>query len=188
MAHSDRERWDQRDAPLTRLKKKEPGALLVRHAPPPYPGIRALELACGLGHNALWLAEQGYRVDAIDISWRALRQAHAEMLRRGLRGVNFILADLDQFALPRYQYDLVYVFRFLDRRLFPALRERVRPGGVVVYQTFNIRLRALRPNTRPEFMLEPGELPRYFPGWTVLEQRIMARTACSPGASRRCDG
>ena len=53
MAHSDRERWDQRyTAPLTRLKKKEPGALLVRHAPPPYPGIRALELACGLGHDS----------------------------------------------------------------------------------------------------------------------------------------
>jgi len=170
MAQSDRERWDQRYANPITSPKQGPTPLLIRHAPPSYPGIRALELACGLGRNALWLAEQGYQVDAIDISHEALRRAYREMLRRGLSGrVHWIQADLDHFPLPRYDYDLVYVFRFLDRRLFPAIRARVRPGGLVIYQTLNIRHREQFPNTHPDHMLEPGELPGYFPGWTVLE-------------------
>jgi SAM-dependent methyltransferase len=166
MAQSDRVRWDERYTnPNKQLRKKEPSDLLIRYAPRFRPGIRALELACGLGQNALWLAGQGYRVEAIDISFQALRRARAEMLRRGLTGVQFIAADLDHFALPRYAYDLVIVFRFLDRRLFPAIRDRVRPGGTVIYQTMNIR----RQGEHAGHTLQIGELPSYFPGWIVLE-------------------
>lgn len=168
MAESDRIRWDRRYAdPADRLRRG-PHPLLERYAPRGE-GLRALELACGLGHNALWLAGQGYIVDALDISYAALRHARAEMQRRGLRGVHFIVADLDEFPLPRRQYDLVLVFRFLDRRLFPAIRERVQPGGLIIYQTFNVRQRALRPSCSPDHMLRLGELPGYFPGWEVLE-------------------
>lgn len=167
MAESDRLRWDRRYAdPADRLTR-EPNSLLERYAPRGQ-GLRALELACGLGHNALWLAAQGYTVDALDISLAALRHAQAERERRGLRGVNFIVADLDEFPLPRCQYDLVLVFRFLDRRLFPAIRERVRPGGLVIYQTYNVHHRARRPSCSPDHMLRLGELPGYFPGWEVL--------------------
>jgi tellurite methyltransferase len=169
MAHTDRQRWDRRYATPGEHLKKEPNDVLIRHVPPPRPGARALELACGLGHNALWLAEQGYVVDAIDISLAALHSARAEMNRRGLSGVNFIVADLDHFALPVYAYDLVCVFRFLDRSLFPAIRERVRPGGLVITQTLNVRHLDRSPDCCVDHMLQLGELPRYFPGWTVLE-------------------
>ncbi|GIV81471.1 MAG: SAM-dependent methyltransferase [Anaerolineae bacterium] len=170
MAHSDRARWDRRYAEPSDRLKRGPNPLLERYAPRGE-GLRALELACGLGHNALWLAAQGYTVDALDISYAALRHGRAEMLRRGLQGVNFIVADLDEFPLPRCQYDLVLVFRFLDRRLFPSIRERVRPGGLVIYQTFNVRHRAHRPSCSPDHMLCLGELPTHFPGWEVLEAR-----------------
>jgi len=170
MARSDRIRWDRRYAdPSGRVHKAGPDALLVRHTPPAQPGSRALELACGLGHNAIWLAEQGYTVDAFDISLTALRQARAAMLARGVRGVNFIAADLDHFVLPPYAYDLICVFRFLDRSLFSAIRERVRPGGVVIYQTLNTGHLVQHPDTDPERVLQHGELPTYFPGWIVLE-------------------
>jgi tellurite methyltransferase len=170
MAKSDRERWDRRYAdPIARLKKREPNALLARHALPVPPGSRALELACGLGRNAIWLAEQGYRVDAIDISLEALRHARAEMQRRDVSGVNFILGDLDHFPLPDIPYDLVMVFRFLDRALFPTIRDRVRPGGLVIYQTFNLRRLEQHPTFSEEHLLHPGELAGFFPGWTALE-------------------
>ncbi len=142
--------------------------MLARHVPPA-PGSRALELACGLGFDALWLAAQGYRVDAIDISFEALRRARAEMQRRALNGITFIQADLDQFSLPRYEYDVAVVFRYLDRDLFPAIRARVRPGGLVIYETLNVRRLEQNPATNPDHMLALDELPRYFPGWTVLE-------------------
>jgi tellurite methyltransferase len=168
MARSDRERWDQRYATPGNDLKKGPNELLMSHAPPPRPGARALELACGLGHNALWLAEQGYTVDAIDISLTALRRARAEMVRRGLSGVNFVVADLDHFVLPVCAYDLVCVFRFLDRSLFPAIRARVRPGGLVIYQTLNVRHLDRAPDCHPDHVLQLGELPRHFPRWTLL--------------------
>jgi tellurite methyltransferase len=169
MAQSDRERWDQRYTSPGDSLKQGPHALLARYAPPYCPGIRALELACGLGRDALWLAAQGYRVDAFDISVAALRRARARMLRRRLSGVNFVVADLDHFPLPDRTYDLVYVFRFLDRDLFPAIRARVRAGGRVIYETLNVRRLEAAPGTSPGHMLRLGELPGYFPGWTVLD-------------------
>lgn len=170
MSKSDRERWDRRYAdPIVKLKRRRHNPLLARFALPVRPGSRALELACGLGRNALWLAEQGYRVDAIDISLEALRQARAEMLRWNISGVNFILGDLDHFPLPDIPYDLVVVFRFLDRGLFPAIRDRVRPGGLVIYQTFNVRRLEQHPTFSEEHLLQPGELAGFFPGWTALE-------------------
>jgi tellurite methyltransferase len=168
MARSDRERWEQRYADPGSSLTKGPHALLTRHVPPAQPGSRALELACGLGHDALWLAAQGYRVDAIDISLGALRRARAEMQRRGLTGVTFIQADLDRFPLPR-GYDVVIVFRYLDRDLFPSICACVRPGGLVIYETLNVRRLEQHPATNPDHMLALDELPRHFPGWTVLE-------------------
>ena len=169
MAQTDRERWDPRYADASHKLRRGPHPFLTRHAPPAVAGSRALELACGLGRDALWLAAQGYTVEALDISVGALRLARTEMLRRGLHGVNFIAADLDVFPLPRHAYDLVCVFRFLDRRLFPAIRDCVRPGGVVIYETLNVRRLDESPETSPERMLELDELPGHFPGWTVLE-------------------
>lgn len=168
MARSDRDRWNARYTDPKRALRQAPQPVLTAYAPPYHPGMRALELACGLGHDALWLAAQGYTVDAIDISLMALRKARAEMLRRGLHGVNFIVADLDQFSLPHHAYDLVVVFRFLDRTLFPAIRARVRPGGLVIYRTLNVRWREKHPETRAAHMLALGELHTFFPGWDVL--------------------
>lgn len=170
MTRYDRQRWDRRYSdPTEHVQREEPDALLVRHTPPAAPGARALELACGLGRNAIWLAEQGYTVDAFDISLSALRQAREAMLARGLRGVNFVVADLDHYALPDREYDLVCVFRFLDRALLPAIRNRVRPGGVLIYQTLNTGHLVRHPETNRDQLLQRGELPERFPGWTVLE-------------------
>ena len=90
------------------------------------------------------------------------------MQRRAISGVNFVQADLDDYPLPRRAYDLVYVYRFLDRGLFPAIRDRVRPGGLVIYETLNIRRRERHPSASAAHTLELGELPGLFPGWQIL--------------------
>lgn len=181
MARTDRKRWDKRYTDPIRSLREGPSKLLQRYAPPGIPGMRALELACGLGRNALWLAAQGYTVDALDISLTALRCAHAEQRRRQLRGVNFIVADLDEFTLPLYAYDLVYVFRFLDRTLFPAIRERVRPGGLVIYETLNVRQLARSPQSCADHMLQLGELAGYFAGWDALHTDDAGHTSAFVG-------
>lgn len=169
MSRDDLERWEQRYAAPGSDLHKGPHALLQRHAPAFQPGRRALELACGLGRDAVWLAEQGWTVDAVDISFTALRLGRALLHSRGAVGVNFVQADLDHFPVPRGRYDLVCVFRFLDRQLFAAIREAVRPGGLVIYETLNVRRLIDSPTTSPDHMLALGELPGYFPGWEVIE-------------------
>lgn len=166
MAGQDRLRWDavyseRRDQPFP-----PPDPLLLQFAPPT-DGGRALDVAGGLGQNALWLAEQGYMVDLIDISRAALTRAQEEMARRGGRGVNFIQADLDRAELEAQTYDLIAVFRFLDRDLFPTLRAAVKPGGRIIYQTFNTRYRPPQP-FNPDHLLRIGELAGIFADWRIL--------------------
>mgnify|MGYP000613186283 CR=1 FL=1 len=129
---------------------------------------RALDLACGVGQNGLWLASQGYIVDLMDISRTALLRARSEIETRRLHNVNVLQVDLDTVHLARSNYDLICVFRYLRRELFPQLLTSVRPGGRIIYETFNTRYLEQVPAFNPAFLLEPGELESYFLGWEIL--------------------
>lgn len=142
-----------------------PAFLIGDDAPHEY---RALDLACGRGQNGLWLAEQGYSVDLMDISREALQIAREEAARRGLRRLNFFQVDLEDAALPTEVYDLVCVFRFLLRPLIPRIQEAVRLGGRVIYSTYNVRHHVDHPHFNPDYLLRDGELAAAFAGWRVL--------------------
>lgn len=129
---------------------------------------RALDLAAGLGQNGLWLATQGYTTDLLDISREALRKAQLQAARSKIRKLNFLQVDLDEVALKSEAYDLVCVFRYLKRDLFPRIRACMRPGGRVIYQTFNIDYLRHAPGFNPEFLVQPGELAGYFADWRIL--------------------
>ncbi len=170
MAAEDQTKWD--DIFLKRALEvyPPPSALLVAYAPKPEPVPRrvALDLAAGLCQNAIWLAEQGYLVNAMDVSRVALERGRAEMAMRNLRNINFIEIDLDEAELPNQVYDVACVFSFLDRALFPKLRAATNPGGMIIYQTYNIRRLNTHPDTSRDHLLELRELPDLFPGWEVL--------------------
>jgi len=94
------------------------------------PGRMALDIAAGSGRNALFLAMQGFTVDAVDISEEGLALfggRHA--------GVRPICADLDTFDIPTERYDLILNTLYLNRRLFPQIRDGLRPGGLLIFQT-----------------------------------------------------
>lgn len=143
--------------------------MLVRWAARLRPG-RALDVAAGLGRNALFLAQRGWRVDAIDISPTALREAARRARARKLR-VRWIVADLDRYPLARARYDLVVNTFFLKRRLFPRLMAAVRPGGLLVVETHLVSPQppAGAARERRAHRLRPGELRRRFGTWEVLE-------------------
>ncbi len=170
MATSDRDRWDAKyaDKPVPALAP--PDDWLRQHASS-LPAGRALELACGLGHNAIWLAQQGWQVDAIDISPAGLALAARLAEQVGCPSVSWIAADLDGFEPGESRYDLMTVFRFLDRRRLPRLIETaLRPGGVLIYETF-ARGHLSRPDNHlksAQFTLGPGELATLFPQLTVV--------------------
>ncbi len=164
MSHADRERWDVKYAAKPVPERLNPDDWLKQAVSGLNPS-RALELACGSGQNAIWLALQGWLVDAIDISPVGLAQAQELARTRGVR-VNWIAADLDEFTPVPETYDLVIVFRFLDRVRLPGIVEHtLRPGGRLIYETFTTAHTRLPDShmKNPAFALESGELPRLFP-------------------------
>ncbi len=170
MAATDRIRWDEAYQRRANDAYPSPDPLLYPFTPPLRGGqtAYALDLACGLGQNGLWLAAQGYVVDLVDVSRVALTQARAEAARRDLRDVNYFQHDLDDAGLEPDAYDLIAVFRFLNRSLIPPLRAALKPGGRIVYQTFNTRYLSEKPEMNPNYLLRPGELTGYFGDWRIL--------------------
>jgi SAM-dependent methyltransferase len=138
-----------------------PSSWLVEHQQDLPRGGRALDVACGRGRHALWLAARGFEVTAIDRDPGAISDLSGEAARLGLP-VQAIPLDLERadVSLGESVYDVIVVVHYLHRPLFPALRAALRPGGVLVYETFT-RAQARRGKpTNPDFLLETGELVR----------------------------
>lgn len=171
MSVEDRVKWNKVYGERVLRAYPPPDALLVAYAPvptSPFPQRVALDLAAGLCQNALWLAEHGYLVNALDVSHVALERGRAEMAMRNMRSLNFIQSDLDRAQLIKNTYDVICCFRFLSRHLFPDIRAALKPGGIIIYQTWNIRLLQRRPDASRAYLLELRELPSFFTGWEVL--------------------
>lgn len=130
------------------------------------PKGRALDVAAGSGRHSLFLAAQGYQVDAIDRDATALARLSTTAHTRHLTGVTTKVIDLEQPApfepdLGSETYDVILVFFYLHRSLFPYLIEALKPGGMLVYETFTIDnyFRHKHPK-RWEFCLAHNELLR----------------------------
>lgn len=170
MSAADRTRWDTIYRDRSGHLFPSPDPILFQYVPLIEDAAehRALDLAGGIGQNALWLAAQGYVTDLVDISRVALMHAQAEMAIRNLRSMNFIQMDVDRISLDEAIYDVACVFRYLKRPIFPVLGRSVRPGGRIIYETFNRRYLEIMPQFNPAFLLEIDELVSFFPGWEVL--------------------
>ena len=158
MSRADRERWNRKYTAGNPNPTFEPEPLLVQYAYLLDGAGMALDVACGVGQNALFLARRGYEVLAVDGSVAGLRYA-----RRALAGtrlpVHLVAADLDDFVFPDRRFAVAVVFRFLSRALWPRINQALVPGGLLIYQTFNVnRLRFT--SMRREYLLEHGELAR----------------------------
>jgi len=124
---------------------------------------RALDIACGAGRDAVYLALAGFAVDAFDILPDAIDRCR-DLARRNGVAVNAMVRDVERdLDLGRDCYDLICVFNFLHRPLMPAIAAAVRPGGLVVYETFLLGQRERFDKPRSDkYLLQPEELPSYF--------------------------
>jgi SAM-dependent methyltransferase len=168
MAVADRVRWDHIYRQWWDKRYPAPDPLLLQYTPPLVASGRALDFCAGFGQNGLWLAAQGYAVDVMDISRVALQRAQEEVNLRGLRNVNLLQVDVEITELPTEQYDVVAVFRYLKRELFPMLQHTVKSGGRILYETYNVRYLASVPNFNPQFLLDLDELRATFATWDIL--------------------
>ena len=172
MGPVEREKWNDRYARRVVAPELDPAPWLVENLRLARQG-RALDLASGLGDQALYLAYQGWQVEAIDISEVGLARARQRERRAGLR-VAWIVADLTTFVLPSDRYDLITCFYYLQREgLAEQIGRALRPGGILIFETFTHDQLAMPDShiKNPEHTLQPGELLRLFPGLRVRRYR-----------------
>src|SRR5579859_1687683 len=143
------------------LSKKDPGS--------------ALDVAGGVGRHAIWLAQRGFRVKLVDISEVGidLAKKNAELALPTTGRDTLItteIVDLNSARdMGREEYDLVLVFYYLQRELFPALISALKPGGILIYKTYTTGQRRFSGGpSHPMFLLEPNELLRAFGSLRVL--------------------
>ena len=140
----------------------------------PQPG-RALDLAGGIGRHSLYLAERGWDVTLLDISEGGLAQAKRHAEERGLR-IATGQQDLTESHPPISAFDLVLVFFYLERSLFPPIAAALRPGGILVYKTYTREQLNLGGGpTHPMHLLENNELLRAFAALRILHYREMIK-------------
>jgi len=134
------------------------------------PGL-ALDVAGGVGRHAIWLAQRGWRVKLVDISEAGVKQAEENAKQTGTASsIAIEVRDLNSGQdIGREQYDLVVVFFFLQRQLFPALAAAIKPGGHLIYKTYTTeQSRFAGGPSHPMFLLQPNELLHAFPSLRVL--------------------
>ena len=149
----DREKWDARYRAGSGGTK--PSSVVVKYWEYAPVGS-ALDLACGNGRNSLFLADKGFHVDAVDISRVAIDQ-----LAGRHPNIDAICADLDDWRIPQNRYTLIVAVRFLDRRLFPMMLGGLRPGGILIFESFISGVKAA-------YCLKPNELLRAFLNLRIL--------------------
>ena len=155
--------WDERYT-SGKFSSAEPHKLLRDMLGELNPG-QALDLACGAGRNAIFLAENGWEVTAVDNSAAGVEIARSRAEEKGLN-INFIVADLEkgEFGIEPVAYDLICDFYYLQRDLFAKMKNGVRSGGVII-STVHIHGDG---EEQGRFDLREGELRAFFSDMEIL--------------------
>jgi SAM-dependent methyltransferase len=152
----------------------DPSDWVLRWAHLVPPGASVLDVACGRGRHARLFAGRGCRVLAVD------RDAEALATLEGVAGIAVRQADLEGAPWPFAPgtFDALIVTNYLHRPQFPHLAAALRPGGVLVYETFMLGNASFGKPSNPDFLLRPGELLAAFSGALTVagfEQGVAGR-------------
>ncbi|CAM3790259.1 class I SAM-dependent methyltransferase [Mesobacillus thioparans] len=130
---------------------------------------KALDIACGLGGNSIFLAEMGYEVTAIDISDVAVDYVQEQAADKKLN-ITVKTADLTKEAsvFTDVKYDLAVMTYYLDRSLFPLMKELIKADGYLFIETFFQNGSSGNQSVSNRYKLESNELLKEFGDWRVL--------------------
>ncbi len=162
MSERDKHKWDQRYREGAYAEIRHPSAFVSRWAGDRVDAAaaaapRALDVACGRGRNALYLAQAGYQVDAVDISEEALARARSAPGAADA-AVNWLARDLDDGFVPAHRYDLIVVIRYVNLPLVTALVGHLAVNGRLLVEQHLITDAAVAGPGNPRFRVVPGEL------------------------------
>jgi SAM-dependent methyltransferase len=146
MAEEDRQRWNTRYREGVVHFAKVDSAIISVLTQIEVPGLAA-DIACGSGRHALWLANNGWRVDALDVSDAALEQLQNHVLREHIVGIEPLQIDLDQWHPETSRYDLTLMAYFWDEEVCARALNALKPGGHLILRTFVLLNNLLGPKS-----------------------------------------
>lgn len=182
MSEADRARWDERYGKGAYSSREHPSAILpewlaeAANHPSPAANVTptALDVACGAGRNAIYLAGLGFKVDAVDISTVGLDRARRRADDIGGLDIHWIPHDLDK-PLPaevHSPYDLIVLVRYVDSALVARLTSLLADGGVLIVEehlSWNGPEDVIGPRD-PRFRVQRGELAASVAGLLQVER------------------
>lgn len=185
----DVQRWDEMYRSRDQIFSGNPNGVLVAETIDLSPG-KALDVGCGEGADALWLARRGWQVTAVDVSETALQRAAAAAT--DIKGrVSWARADLTTTPPPADAFDLVSIQYFPLRRrpghaTLRGLLDAVAPGGTLLFATH--ALADLAPRQEEDFdpadYYQPDDIAELLdPTWNVLIKETRPRTAPTPAGT-----
>ncbi|RJO62493.1 MAG: class I SAM-dependent methyltransferase [Dehalococcoidia bacterium] len=174
-------------------KSTQPAGFLVVNRSLLPPAGRALDLAMGAGRNAVYLAKEGFEVEGIDVSTEAVEKALLLAKSEGVH-ISTLVEDLENgYRLSPADYDVIVCFYYLHRPLIAEIREALKPGGIVVFETYNTDQAEWGRPKNPDHLLKHNELLNMFCDYRILRYRegvieprkaiasIIARKPCKEG-------
>ncbi|QOJ05177.1 MAG: class I SAM-dependent methyltransferase [Planctomycetia bacterium] len=167
----DKVLWEKRYETEAYILGKEPVEFLKEHIGL-LPRGKALDLAMGEGRNAVFLAKHGFEVDGCDISEHAVKKAR-KLAAENHATIHAFIADLETYQLPKDTYDVIACFYYLQRDLVPQMKAALKPGGMIIYETYTTenRERGFKGPKEEEYLLQPNELLRLFEDLKIVYYR-----------------
>jgi SAM-dependent methyltransferase len=148
-----------------------------------------LDLACGDGHNGVFLASKGFSVTCWDVSSNALSLARKSAADHGVK-ITFRQVDLESKGnnpLPEDTFEGIMVFRYLYRPLIDCIKKALKKRGILIYETFTVEQVKFSKPHHPDFLLKQGELSEWFVDWHIFHhfegiisdpERAVAQIVC----------
>ena len=163
--------WDKKYETEAYIFGKEPVEFLGEHIDL-LPRGKALDIAMGEGRNAVFLAKNGFTVDGCDISEIAIKKA-LDLAKENNVKVRAFVADLETYKLPQNTYDVIACFYYLQRDLVPQMKEALKPGGMIIYETYTIenQERGFEGPKNKDYLLKPNELLDLFKDFKIIYYR-----------------
>lgn len=172
-SEDDKSRWNKRYNTGEYLYGKEPLKFLKERLDILVRG-KALILAMGEGRNAVFLAGNGFDVDCCDISEKAVEKTRL-LARESSVTLNAFVADLEEYKIPVNAYDLITCFYYTQKSLIPQIKEGLKKGGMVMFETYSIdqlKYGKDAPGPKnPAYLLKHNELLDSFRDFRILYYR-----------------
>ncbi len=150
----DKQKWD--DKYRSNCAPGEPAELLRNYAHL-LKGGTALDVAMGMGRNAVFLAQHGFSVDGVDISSVAIHHVR-QFAKKNHLAIHAIEADLTRYHIPENKYDVIVNCYYLERSLIPQLKRGLKKDGLIFFETYTNEQASFGGILNPDYLLKPNEL------------------------------